>query len=310
MIKIDKSKKKDSKTVSIITPSYNQASFIEETILSVINQTYKNIEYIVIDGGSADNTLAVIGKYRNFISILICEKDGGQADAINKGLRLASGDFITWINSDDTLAPNAIQLAVDYLSADTDCEFVYGDIKLIDNKSKIISELKGVQIHVPRLYWEMDLGIPQQGAVWKRSVTNRIGLLNERWNYVLDRDFFLRICLAGKAVYIPSTLGYFRQHDNSKSVSQRSSWITEIPMMYDFLTNEPAWEFSKKITKIVRASSRIHAAYLAFSSGKCTLGCDFLFKAFSIDGFIFFRLHIYKKLIYKVLKNQKHKQIC
>src|SRR5438045_443911 len=95
--------------VSIITPSYNQGQFIEETILSVLNQTYQNVEYIVIDGGSTDNTLDVVNKYKDKIDVIISEKDNGQSDAINKGFKIAKGELIGWLNSDDALYPYCVE---------------------------------------------------------------------------------------------------------------------------------------------------------------------------------------------------------
>ena len=99
--------------VTIVTPSFNQGQFIEETILSVLNQTYKNIQYIIVDGGSTDKTMEVVNKYRDRVDIIIHEKDKGQADAINKGFRLAKGELVGWINSDDILYPDCLESIVE-----------------------------------------------------------------------------------------------------------------------------------------------------------------------------------------------------
>lgn len=135
--------------VSIITPSYNQGEFIEETINSVISQTYENIEYLIIDGASTDSTLKVIAKYSSSISKVISEKDAGQSDAINKGIRLATGDLITWLNSDDLLEPQAIEQAVSTFIEYPEIDFVYGDVKLIDEDSNQIGLLKGDRLELP-----------------------------------------------------------------------------------------------------------------------------------------------------------------
>lgn len=288
--------------VTIITPSFNQGQFIERTILSVLNQSYKNIEYIVIDGGSTDNTKNIIEKYKDCISILVHEKDRGQSDAINKGLRLATGGYITWLNSDDTLKPDAVESLISTLNRDTESKFVYGDVELIDENSNFIGLLKGRQVFKPEMYYELDLPIPQQGAMWERSVIEGVGFLDEKWHYVLDREFFLRICLKYNSKYINITLGCFRQHKFSKSIAMKNSWINELPSMYDDLVSLPFWPYSPKINDIIKASSRVHASYLAFAAGKVRIGFEYLLEAFVIDCFIFFRWHIYTKLFKKILK--------
>ena len=288
--------------VSIITPSFNQGRFIEETILSVINQKYDNIEYIIIDGGSTDNTECIIEKYREHISIFIKEPDGGQSDAINKGLRLASGEYLTWLNSDDTLNDEAILSVISEFNINGQCQFVYGDVDMIDENSVSLHLLKGKQITRPDVFYKLDLPIPQQGAVWKRSVLDEIGFLNEKWHYVLDREFFLRIVLGAEAKYIPKVLGNFRQHGHSKSVAMKNAWVQELPRMYDDFIKLHNWTYSHKITKKVRSSSRIHAAYLAFASRDFYLGFKYIVSAFSIDGFIFSGLHIYAKPVNRALK--------
>ena len=115
--------------VSIITPSYNQGEYLEETIQSVLNQTYSSIEYIVIDGGSTDNSVDIIRKYEERITFWCSEKDNGQADAINKGLKLATGDLVCWINSDDILYPNFTENFVNHFVAHPNVDFLYGDVE-------------------------------------------------------------------------------------------------------------------------------------------------------------------------------------
>ena len=106
--------------ISIITPSYNQGIFIEETILSVLDQNYPNLEYIIMDGGSTDNTVDIIKKYEDRITYWISEKDNGQSDAINKGFHKSTGDILHWLNSDDVLVPRALNMLVEYLSNNPD----------------------------------------------------------------------------------------------------------------------------------------------------------------------------------------------
>ena len=291
-----------SPKVSVITPSYNQGGFIEETINSILDQTYKNVEYIIVDGFSADCTLKVIAKYSASISKVISEKDAGQSDAINKGIRLATGDLITWLNSDDLLEPQAIELAVSTFIEHPEIDFVYGDVKLVDEKSNQIGLLKGQQIRTPDVFFNMDLPIPQQGSMWRRHVTESVGLLDEQWHYVLDREFFLRICLSHKVKYINRIFGSFRQHGQSKSVSMKEAWIMELPSMYEGLVKNPAWTFTGKdqIAKVVLASAYIHATYLALYAGKISVGITNLLRACGTHPLILLHSHIYSKPINKL----------
>jgi len=288
--------------VTVITPSYNQGKFIEETITSVLNQTYKNIEYIIIDGASTDNTIEIIMRYSGSISKIVSKRDSGQSDAINKGISLASGELITWVNSDDLLEAHAIEYAVSAFAESTSLDFVYGDVNLIDENSCHIRVLKGRQVKAPSVFYDLDLPIPQQGCMWRRHVTSSVGPLNTQWHYVLDREFFLRICLNNNVKYINQTLGSFRQHQQSKSVRMGESWIMELPAMYYALTKIPDWPFPQDdpITKKIRASAHIHASYLALYAGKVRVGINNIILACKIYPTIIFCGHIYLKPINKI----------
>ncbi len=290
--------------VSIITPSYNQGKFIEETIISVRRQTYKNIEFIIIDACSNDETSDVLRKYRNFIDVLIVEKDNGQADAINKGIKLATGDLIGWINSDDVLYENAVEQVVDLFKKNENIDFIYGDINLINEESKKIGVLKGRQISKPSVFYELDLPIPQQGSMWRRRVNDGIGLLVEKWHYVLDRDFFLRICVKYKVLYLPITLGAFRQHFDSKSVTLQRKWIQELPLMYRDLLDNYTQEFISKFFRLIILSSvEIHCAYISLSLFDIIGFFKHFIKAIFRFPLIILLPHIYYKLFYKIKKS-------
>lgn len=290
--------------VSIIVPSFNQGQYIEATLFSIFDQSYNDIEILVIDGGSSDETLQVLNKYADRIAYQVSEKDRGQSDAINKGIRYASGEFITWLNSDDLIDPLAIERSVDILNKCHDVDFVYGDVQLIDEQSTVIGQLYGEQVSSPSVFYNLDLPIPQQGSVWRKEVNCNVGLLDESWHYVLDREFFLRVCLSHNVYYINNFLGSFRQHENSKSVKMKSSWIMELPRMYEQMVANSAWKYSKDnvITKRTIASSYVHAAYLAAGALKPIEAARNFFYACYIYPMIPFNWHVYKKPINKLKK--------
>ena len=223
--------------VSIITPSFNQAQYLEETIISVLNQTYDNIEYIIIDGGSTDGSASIIKRYDKKISFWISEKDQGQADAINKGFAQATGDYICWINSDDILYPHFVERMMNVFKEKPDIEFVYGDVEQgKDLEHKVLR--KGRKVTPRQVIRDIDVPIPQQVTMWRASVIKKIGVLDTRWNVLLDRDFFTRIVLNCKIIYIPECLAFFRNHEQSKSISQEFEWVRELPKYYHDLYNK------------------------------------------------------------------------
>ncbi len=180
-------------------------------------------------------------------------------------------------------------------------DFVYGDVKLIDENSHQLGILKGQQVGAPSAFYNLDLPIPQQGSMWRRNVTDSVGLLNEKWHYVLDREFFLRIFLNNKVMYIDQIFGSFRQHQQSKSVKMVEPWIKEMPLMYDALRNLPNWPYHQddQITKKVLASAHIHAAYLAFSAKKLSDGITNIYFACANYPAILLCSHIYLKPLNK-----------
>jgi glycosyltransferase involved in cell wall biosynthesis len=217
--------------VSIVTPSFNQAAFLEETILSVLNQTYKKIEYIIIDGGSTDNSLEIIKKHENKIDYWVSEKDNGQADAINKGFRQAKGEFLCWVNSDDILYPNFIERRIKEFKQNQDVDLIYGDV---DQGWEIANSMKrkGKQQNHNVMLKSCVIKIPQMSALWKKKVYTDVGELKTDLNVLLDWEYFLRISKNKKIKYIEGTVAFFRQHAGSKSIQLNTQWAREIENYY------------------------------------------------------------------------------
>lgn len=217
----------DYPLVSIITPSYNQGRFIEETILSVLNQDYPYIEYIVIDGGSTDQTLDILKKYEGRLT-WFSEKDKGQTDGINKGLRLAKGEILAYLNSDDTYLPGAITTAVHYLTSENpDSPFVYGEGYHITTEGKIIERYPTERFDFRHL--AETCYICQPTTFWKRDVIETIGLFDEDLHYAMDYDYWIRIAKQYQTLgYISDYLANSRFYQETKTMSKRLEAHEEI----------------------------------------------------------------------------------
>src|SRR3989337_3125219 len=153
----------DKPLVSIVTPSYNQGSFLEETIRSVLGQDYPHLEYIIVDGGSSDGSGEIIQRYSDRLAWWISEPDQGQTDAINKGFSRAKGEIFAWLNSDDTYLPGAVSEAVSFLSSHPEVGMVYGDANLIDDSGKVIGKFPARQTDYRRLMRGF-VHVPQQST--------------------------------------------------------------------------------------------------------------------------------------------------
>jgi glycosyltransferase involved in cell wall biosynthesis len=203
--------------VSIVTPSYNQAPFLEETIRSVLDQDYPNLEYIIVDGGSTDGSLDIINRYADRLTWWVSEPDQGQTDALNKGLKQAHGDILAWLNSDDTYLPQAVSRAVSYLQVYPDTSMVYGDANLIDETGTVIGKFPARQTNYQRLRRGF-VHIPQQAAFFRASLWRQVGPLDPTFYFAMDYDLWVRLARIAPLQYVPELWANFRLHDAGKSV--------------------------------------------------------------------------------------------
>lgn len=209
----------DLPIVTIVTPSYNQARFLEETILSVLDQDYPNIEYLVIDGGSTDGSVEIIRKYEDRLAYWVSERDQGQSHAINKGFQRANGEILAWLNSDDLYCPGAVRTVVDFLLSHGDVALVYGRADLIDSGRAIVHQIPWEDFDLRTCIARHRYPIPQPAAFFRRETIRQVGLLDQRLHYCLDWDYWIRIALAGlKITRISHTLAQCRLHQDSKTV--------------------------------------------------------------------------------------------
>ncbi len=203
--------------VSIVTPSYNQAQFLEATIRSVLSQDYPCLEYIIVDGGSTDGSLEIIQKYADRLAWWVSEPDRGQTDAINKGFAHAHGEIFAWLNSDDTYEPDAVRGAVQFLLEHPQVGMVYGDANFIDEEGRVIGKFDARQTDYRRLRRGY-VHIPQQAAFFRASLWHQIGPLDPSFYFAMDYDLWVRIAARAPIVYVPRTWANFRLHLHGKTL--------------------------------------------------------------------------------------------
>jgi glycosyltransferase involved in cell wall biosynthesis len=203
--------------ISVVVPSFNQASFLPRTLDSILGQDYPGLELIVVDGGSTDGSPEVILRYADRLAWWVSEPDHGQADAINKGFGRASGDILAWINSDDLVAPGALHAVAQYFAANPNVDVVYGDRIVIDDQDRELGRWI-LPYHSRGILRWVDF-VPQETLYWRRSIWERAGgRLDAGLQFALDWDLILRLlALNAHFVHLPQVLGLFRAHPAQKT---------------------------------------------------------------------------------------------
>lgn len=220
-----------SPLVSIVTPSYNQAGYLEETIKSVLSQDYPDIEYIIVDGGSTDGSLEIIQRYSDQLAWWVSEADQGQADAINKGFLHASGEVYAWLNSDDTYLPGAIKSAISYLSIHPEVAMVYADANLVDDRGNILGRFPAQQTNLKRML-RGSVHIPQQTTFYKADIWKEVGGLDPSFYFAMDYDLWVRIAKITAPVYINQLWANFRLHGSGKTIVSDDRCYPEMLRVY------------------------------------------------------------------------------
>jgi glycosyltransferase involved in cell wall biosynthesis len=250
------------KLVSIITPSFNQARYLETTIKSVLTQDYPRIEYIVIDGASTDNSVDVIKKYENRLAYWISEKDNGQADAINKGLARANGDIVAWLNSDDYYLPNAISNAVKVFEGIPGVVMAYGDMLAVNELGQTINTLKYKQVSLEDLLCFQIIGQP--AVFFRREAFEKTGGLDTTFHYLLDHHLWIRLAQQGKILHVPQTWAAARYHAEAKNRAKAAEFGREAFRILDWVKSQP--ELAGAVSSVERraraSAHRVDARYL------------------------------------------------
>jgi glycosyltransferase involved in cell wall biosynthesis len=204
--------------VSIVTPSYNQAQFLEQTIRSVLEQDYPDLEYIIVDGKSSDGSLDLIRKYSDRLSWWVSEPDRGQTDALNKGFSHATGELLAWLNSDDTYVPGAIREAVEFFKANPNAALIYGDANYIDESGRVVGRFPAAQTDYRRLRRGY-VHIPQQASFFRADLWRQVGPLDPSFFFAMDYDLWVRLAARSPLVYHPRVWANFRLHGDSKTLA-------------------------------------------------------------------------------------------
>jgi len=210
--------------ISVVTPTYNQGDYIEETIRSVLLQNYPNLQYVIIDGGSTDGTVDIIRKYEPWLDHWVSEKDRGQTHAINKGFSRATGDILAWINSDDIYMPNALQTVAGAF-AEYPADFIYG--RAMWEYPDGCRKIEALRYPDPALHY-LKNWVSQPAAFWTRNLWEKAGPLDESFFICMDLDFWIKIAHAGfRMEGIDKVLASFRVREDAKTFTPDERWVRE-----------------------------------------------------------------------------------
>ncbi len=267
--------------VSIVTPSYNQAPFLEQTIQSVLEQDYPHIEYIVVDGGSTDNSVEVIQKYADRLAYWISEKDSGQAEAINKGFARANGEIVAWLNSDDYYLMHTISIVVRCFEQNPDVVMVYGDMFAVDGNDQTINVLRYKQLSLEDLLCFQIIGQPS--VFFRRSALETVGRLDPTFHFMLDHHLWIRLAQLGRILHVPQVWSAARYHPQAKNRARAAEFGREAFRVLDWAKKQPglAESVSKVKRRALASAHRYDSRYL-LDGGQPAAALGAWFRAFFI----------------------------
>jgi len=248
--------------ISIVTPSYNQAAYLETTFQSVLSQDYPALEYLLVDGESDDGSLEIIRKYAQHFAWWVTEKDQGQADAINKGLRKSTGEIVAWLNSDDIYLPGTLRKVVAFFEEHPQVGLVYGDMQAVDSEGTQINTLRYPAYTMADLMTFHIIGQP--AVFFRRSVMEQAGLLDLSYHYLLDHQLWIRMAGKTAIAHIPDVLAAARYHAEAKNLAAAGKFGAEAYRMVDWMQS---YEDTRQIfppleRKIMAGACLIDGRYL------------------------------------------------
>ncbi|MDR3574574.1 MAG: glycosyltransferase family 2 protein [Anaerolineaceae bacterium] len=249
--------------VSIVTPSYNQAAFLEQTISSVLQQDYPNLEYIIVDGASTDGSQEIIKKYVDRLAWWVSEPDHGQAEAINKGMSHAKGEFAAWLNSDDYYLPGAVTAAVSALSSSPQAGLVYGDVLAVSADGQKINTLRYKEWHLIDLMCFNIIGQP--AVFFRKDLFEKAGRLDTHYHCMLDHQLWLRMARLAPIHYVPNLWAAARFHAAAKNTAQAPEFGREAYLVENWMRGQAglADMYLHDQAKIMAGVHRINGRYLS-----------------------------------------------
>lgn len=285
--------------ISIITPSFNQGQFIEETILSVINQNYPNLEYIIIDGGSTDNTVEIIKKYENKINYWISEKDSGQSEAINKGINKTTGQILTWLNSDDVYLPNTlIKIAEEFLKQP--------QLGLLHGKTVVFGEnlkdrIVGGDTDIPQYQYLATMKFPQPSSFFSKEALDAIGPVSNHLHFGMDFELVAKLVLQDfKIQHSNDIFSRYRMHKNSKShldLKFLEDWAVVVYQVFQSLSN--GHFFADELIKLELVKSYTSITY----------PCKIALSKNELEEIFLEHLHLHYHFLYRLAHFKQSKKI-
>lgn len=287
--------------VSIITPSFNQAEFLEETIRSILLQGYPNLEYIIMDGGSTDGSVKIIEKYSPWLTYWVSQKDDGQSSAINSGFQKANGQYVAWLNSDDVFMPGAIQRVVEALHHHPNVGMAFGQTDVIDEQSQRIGAFEPVDYRFDDLLC-MKIILPQQVAFFRKSIFETLGYLRSDLDYAMDVEFFIRIGALYDILPVRETLGQFRLSTSNKGVVAKSNWCPEfIKIIDDFFVSQEMFQKYGHLRPAAYGGAYYRGAHIYLEIGQYTRALSWLIQAAKYHGMYYLKPGWWKACLLSLL---------
>ena len=268
--------------MSIVTPSYNQGQFIEETIRSVLLQGYPNLEYIIIDGGSMDGSVDIIRKYEPWLAHWVSEPDDGQSAAINKGFVRSTGDIIAWLNSDDFYEPGTLQCIGQYFADAPSIDVVYGDDRTLRQDGSIIEARQSREFDLNSLL-VMNY-IPQPSTFIRRSAIEEKNLVDEKFHYIMDWDLLIRLALRVQVRYVPKILSSMHFHPQAKTVAVRECFNAEIDTLLQRVYSDSLPSSLLKMRRRAYAMQHYRHGVSHFDMGRIEQARQSFFQSLKADA--------------------------
>lgn len=213
--------------ITVVTPSFNQGAFIEATLRSVLLQRYPNLEYIVLDAESTDESQAIIRRYAPCLTYWHSQRDRGQADALRTGFAMSTGNILCWLNSDDMFLPDVLRTVGTLFRRHRRMEVLYGNRLVIDRDGAIIDRHVWPW-HFTTSHWALGQPLAQECCFWRRQIYERVGGIDPTWFFIMDYDLFYRMWLVGRFRKTASFLGCFRRHEDAKNARHTDVWRREL----------------------------------------------------------------------------------